>query len=190
MKACGGGKYLPIRGTRTPTRVNNRPGGRTWPSKDGHARTASSTYAYGNADWPDLLTAYNGKSITYDAIGNPLSDGTWTYAWQHGRQLASMSKSGSITYGYNADGKRISKTVNGTTYNYSYLGDQLTEMTWGSNKLHFIRPCASSRPAARRRPHCVQTAKRSPVSDGAAFWPVWVYICFRKSQRLKTSFSL
>ena len=28
-----------------------------------------------------------------------------------------MSASGSsITYGYNADGKRISKTVNGTTY--------------------------------------------------------------------------
>ena len=49
-----------------------------------------------------------------------------------------MSKNGSsIAYGYNADGKRISKTVNGTTYNYSYLGDQLTEMTWGSNKLHF-----------------------------------------------------
>ena len=49
-----------------------------------------------------------------------------------------MSKSGnSITYSYNADGKRISKTVNGTTYNYAYLGDQLTEMTWGSNKLHF-----------------------------------------------------
>ena len=49
-----------------------------------------------------------------------------------------MSKSGSsIAYGYNADGKRISKTVNGTTYNFSYLGDQLTEMTWGSNKLHF-----------------------------------------------------
>ena len=49
-----------------------------------------------------------------------------------------MSASGSsIAYGYNADGKRISKTVNGTTYNYAYLGDQLTEMTWGSNKLHF-----------------------------------------------------
>ena len=97
-----------------------------------------ATYTYGNTDWPDLLTAYNGKSITYDAIGNPLSDGTWTYGWQHGRQLASMSKSGSsITYGYNADGKRIFKTVNGTTYNFSYLGDQLTDLSRGSNKLHF-----------------------------------------------------
>ena len=82
----------------------------------------------GDANWPDLLTAFNGKSITYDAIGNPLSDGTWTYSWQHGRQLASMSASGSsIAYGYNADGKRISKTVNGTTYNFSYLGDTLTD---------------------------------------------------------------
>ena len=76
--------------------------------------------------------------FTYDAIGNPLSDGTWTYAWQHGRQLASMSKSGSsITYGYNADGKRISKMVNGTTYNYAYLGDTLTDLSWGSNQMHF-----------------------------------------------------
>ena len=96
------------------------------------------SYSYNNSEWRDLLTAYNGKSITYDAIGNPLSDGTWTYAWQHGRQLASMSKTGSsITYGYNADGKRISKTVNGTTYNYAYLGDALTDLSWGSNRMHF-----------------------------------------------------
>ena len=56
-----------------------------------------------------------------------------------------MSKTGSgIAYGYNADGKRISKTVNGTTHNYSYLGDQLTEMTWGSSKLSFA-PIQKSR---------------------------------------------
>ena len=49
-----------------------------------------------------------------------------------------MSKSGSsITYGYNADGKRIFKTVNGTTYNYAYLGDTLTDLSWGSNRMHF-----------------------------------------------------
>lgn len=36
-------------------------------------------YAYGDANWKDKLTAYNGKTITYDAIGNPLTDGTWTY---------------------------------------------------------------------------------------------------------------
>ena len=49
-----------------------------------------------------------------------------------------MEKDGtSISYAYNADGKRISKTVDGITYNYHYLGDQLVEMTWGSNRMRF-----------------------------------------------------
>ena len=49
-----------------------------------------------------------------------------------------MSRSGTdITYSYDADGLRISKTVNGTTYHYYYLDSQLVEMTWDSNKLHF-----------------------------------------------------
>lgn len=38
---------------------------------------------------------------------------------------------------FNASGQRISKTVNGTTYNYHYLGDQLVEMAWGANRMHF-----------------------------------------------------
>ena len=96
------------------------------------------TYTYGDSQWKDLLTAYNGKSITYDEIGNPLTYDGWTYTWQHGRQLVGMEKEGtSISYAYNASGQRISKTVNGTTYNYHYLGDQLVEMAWGSNRMYF-----------------------------------------------------
>ncbi len=59
-----------------------------------------------------MLTAYNGTAISYDAIGNPLNDGMWTYTWQNGRQLASMSKiDGSLTasFVYNADGLRVQK---------------------------------------------------------------------------------
>ena len=96
------------------------------------------TYTYGDSQWKDLLTAYNGKPITYDEIGNPLTYDGWTYTWQHGRQLVGMEKEGtSISYAYNASGQRISKTVNGTTYNYHYLGDQLVEMAWGANRMHF-----------------------------------------------------
>ena len=88
--------------------------------------------------WSDLLTSIGGQSLTADEIGNLLSDGTWTYTWQHGRQLAGMSKAGTnIAYGYDSDGKRISKIVDGTAYNYHYLGDQLVELTWGENKMHF-----------------------------------------------------
>lgn len=54
----------------------------------------SKIFAYGNANWRDQLTAVNGVGITYDTIGNPLNDGTWTYTWQNGRQLQKMQKSG------------------------------------------------------------------------------------------------
>jgi len=50
------------------------------------------TYTYGDEDWGDLLTSYDGQNIQYDAMGNPLNDGKWSYEWEHGRQLASMSE--------------------------------------------------------------------------------------------------
>ena len=137
-------------------RENNQAAGKTWTyayddggniqSKTEYAYTTGTlgaavrtvAYGYGDASWSDLLTNIGGQSLTADEIGNLLSDGTWAYTWQHGHQLAGMSKTGtSIAYGYDSDGKRITKTVNGTTYNYHYLGDQLVELTWGGNKLHF-----------------------------------------------------
>ena len=70
-------------------------------------------YAYGDANWKDKLTSYNGVAITYDAIGNPLTDGTWTYAWQAGRQLKSMTKTGTTaSFLYNADGLRTTQWLN------------------------------------------------------------------------------
>ena len=137
-------------------RENNQAAGKTWTyaydsggniqSKTEYAYTTGNLgaavrtipYGYDDAGWSDLLTSIGGQSLTADEIGNLLSDGTWTYTWQHGRQLAGMSKTGTnIAYGYDSDGKRITKTVNGTTYNYHYLGDQLVELTWSGNKLHF-----------------------------------------------------
>ena len=49
-------------------------------------------YVYGDSNWKDKLTSFDGNAITYDAIGNPLNDGTWTYVWEAGRLLKSMSK--------------------------------------------------------------------------------------------------
>ena len=92
-----------------------------------------------NSNWKDKLTAYNGAAITYDAIGNPLTDGTWTYTWQNGRQLQQMSKSGTTaSFVYNAEGLRVRKTVNGTVTNYILHGKNIVHMTQGSNTLHFL----------------------------------------------------
>ena len=73
-----------------------------------------------------MLTSYNGQAITYDQIGNPLSDDTWNYTWEYGRQLAAQSSGNTTwTYDYDASGQRISRTDNNTTYEYGYYGSTL-----------------------------------------------------------------
>ena len=95
-------------------------------------------YTYGDDSWGDLLTAYDGATITYDEIGNPLNDGTWTYTWERGRQLASMSDGTTTwTYTYDADGMRTSRTNGTDTYTYVYNGGLLTQMTKGEDTLFF-----------------------------------------------------
>ena len=105
------------------------------------------TYEYGDANWRDKLTAVNGSAIRYDAIGNPLSDGTWTYTWQNGRQLQKMQKSGvTAEFVYNADGLRVQKTVNGVATKYTLHGKNVVHMTKGNDELHFFYD-AQNRPA-------------------------------------------
>ena len=105
------------------------------------------TYTYGDANWRDKLTAVNGSTICYDAIGNPLNDGTWTYTWQNGRQLQKMQKSGvTAEFVYNADGLRVQKTVNGVATKYTLHGKNVVHMTSGTDELHVFYD-AQNRPA-------------------------------------------
>ena len=104
-------------------------------------------YVYGDSNWKDKLTSYNGKAITYDAIGNPLNDGTWTYTWNAGRQLKQMSKSGTtVQFKYDHNGLRVGKVVNGTETKYQLHGKLIMHMTVGEDNLHFSCD-AQSRPA-------------------------------------------
>jgi len=86
-------------------------------------------YGYTDASWGDLLTSYDGNTVSSNAIGNMLSDGTWTYTWQHGRQLASMTN-GTTTAAFTYDGDRLrtSKTVGTTTWQYICIST--TAPTW------------------------------------------------------------
>ena len=62
----------------------------------------------------------------------------WGIRAPHYRQLASMSKPGStLTFTYDADGNRITKTVNGTTTTYTYVDGRVTHETNGTDTIHY-----------------------------------------------------
>ena len=110
---------------------------------------------------------YNGTAISYDAIGNPLNDGTWTYTGQNGRQLASMSKiDGSLTasFVYNADGLRVQKTVNGVVTKYILHGKNITHLIRGNDELHFFYD-ASGSPAMVEWNNGIATTKYAYVKN-------------------------
>ena len=150
------------------TRENNQAAGKTWVytydnggnilSKSEYAYTTGAlgtaldtiSYGYGDSSWKDLLTSYDGQLLASDEIGNLANDGTWSYSWQHGRQLKQMSRpdaSGDtemIRFRYDSSGHRIGKdsgvyhaSYSGgeivyagetTRTSYSYLGDTLTQV--------------------------------------------------------------
>ncbi len=101
--------------------------------------TSTNTYSYGNANWGDLLTSFNGNAITYDAIGNPLSYNngtsyTYNFTWENGRRLASATYgSNTITYTYNDEGIRTSKNVSGIEHIYHLDGSRIIAEEWGNS---------------------------------------------------------
>ena len=99
----------------------------------------SHSYTYGNSAWRDLLTAYNGGSITYSG-GNPTKyyDGS-TFTWTQGRRLAT-AKVGStnISYTYDMAGVRSSKTVGSTKYDFTTLSGLVTRQTGGGKTIDFV----------------------------------------------------
>ncbi len=101
--------------------------------------STTTNYTYGNSAWRDLLTAYNGGSITYSG-GNPTKyyDGS-TFTWTQGRRLAT-AKVGStnISYTYDMAGVRSSKTVGSTKYDFTTLSGLVTRQTGGNKTIDFV----------------------------------------------------
>ncbi len=98
----------------------------------------TKSWSYGDTVWSDLLTDFNGTAITYDEVGNPLTIGSKELSWL-GRQLTQITDGEEeISYAYNGDGQRVSKTVNGTTTEFIYNGDILAGQKTGNDVLVFM----------------------------------------------------
>ena len=101
---------------------------------DSSGKVTKNRYVYSDkTGWQDLLTSYNGHTITYDEIGNPLSyynGKNYSFVWEFGRQLCRSTSGGTdITYDYNKYGIRTDKTVKGKyTDRYILDGDRVIGM--------------------------------------------------------------
>ena len=110
---------------------------------DGVAQTVEYVY---DTQWKDKLISYNGQSISYDVVGNPVEYLGDKLTWTMGRQLAEYrNTNGTIeedddiiySYTYNEDGIRTSKTVNNVTTTYYLDGTNIIEQITGDTVLHF-----------------------------------------------------
>lgn len=107
-------------------------------TKTDHSTNKTITYGYTDPTWADLLTSYNGNTITYDENGNPLhyNNGTaMDFSWVFGRSLYTVNiGSTEIRYAYDQEGIRTSKTIGDTFTKYHIIdGVMYGEKTTGSN---------------------------------------------------------
>lgn len=80
------------------------------------------TYTYDSV-WKDKMVQCDGKTLTYDEIGNLTAFDYAEYQWKNGRQLSGYFKSGvSASYGYNHNGQRCCKTVGSVRTDFTYVG--------------------------------------------------------------------
>ena len=109
-------------------------------------------YEYGNGEWKDLLTEYDGYEITYDEIGNPLTyyDGM-SMTWQNGRELATLTI-GNKTYSfkYNESGIRTQKATSSMTTDYVLNGTNIVCEKRSDGKVLYYYYDESGRPIACR----------------------------------------
>ena len=85
----------------------------------------------------DELTSYGNESIEYDKIGNPTLYRGWGMTWQ-GRQLTKAVKDKTVTFTYDSEGIRTSKSDGTNTTKYLLNGTQILAQKTGSTTLSFF----------------------------------------------------
>ena len=90
------------------------------------------SYVYGDDNWKDKLTSWNGQSITYDDIGKPLDYKGCTLAWdERNRLIRTLNSKAYTEYTYGKDGKPV-KSV--SLISGGYIGT--SEITYAEGRLY------------------------------------------------------
>ena len=96
---------------------------------------------YSDSQWGDLLTSYDGHTITYDEIGNPLSyfnGSAYTFTWEGRRLVGATTSTKEMFFTYNDEGIRTSKTINGVVHTYQLNGSQIVAESWGDKLIVYL----------------------------------------------------
>lgn len=97
-------------------------------------------YEYQNANWKDQLTKYNDDLITYDDVGNPIIIGNQNLFWKNGRELKKIVDADTeITFDYDINGIRTSKTVNSIQTKYFTENNHIIYEQRDNNMIYYIR---------------------------------------------------
>ena len=98
---------------------------------------ATDTNLY-SQDGQNQLTSFNGNAITYDTNGNMQTYNGWTYTWQNTTLTGASNADNTISYQYNDNNIRTSKTVNGVTTNYTLdSNNNVTSETNGTDTIDY-----------------------------------------------------
>ena len=100
---------------------------------------STNDYKYDISSWKDLLTSFDGITISYDTAGNPTSgyfgNSTVGLEWENGRCLSriyatSEEEEFDISFTYNDSGIRTSKNVDGTIHYYTLEDNMILSEEW------------------------------------------------------------
>ena len=126
----------------TYDRAGNMTSRTCWIMPDGEYG-GEDVYTYASSPYGDRLVSYNGESISYDSSGRTVfyrgKDIVYYY-----ENLSLIRSIGDVSFTYNADGMRRTKTVDGVTHTYYYDGINLISEEWDGNVLVFLYDASGS----------------------------------------------
>jgi RHS repeat-associated protein len=109
----------------------------------GETSLPTATTANATTDANHRLTSFNATTLSYDDNGNLIDDGTRQYLYDIRDRLVEIQQGSTTlaTFQYDTFGRRISKTVNGTTIAYRYDGDNaIAEIEGAATRTLFTGP--------------------------------------------------
>ena len=99
-------------------------------------------YGYDDGTWKDKLTSYNNVEFKYDEIGNPTfyyNGLYYTMGWENGRQLSTLTwGSYDLSFEYNNEGIRTSKTVNEVEHIYHLSNSLVMAEEWDNHLVLYL----------------------------------------------------